>query len=438
MVVTDLLIGDLQSMVDAWAPGNPGNYRAYFLDLDSNEALVKIITGIEELSRGELAGERMVVAYEARSQEDEHSCFSDNTVKDIIGNARGIENVWLGDYGALRGPGVVALVRQADPELAELLTVEIANSVAYARALDTRIQTLADEPSADNLSRARSARRDARSASSRVQAYTFGPVMERRIPSLIDWWPIDEAKIHGALARPTISAEDVRETFAPDQRGFSALEHLLFADDDSLLGRLESGDRAYGQYLMSLSSVIADAIQQASDDWSGDYGKQFSGSGNRAIAEALAIADLVRVPVFLTETIGDMQPGVALGITKPDADPEVIPGGNAHQALSDLEQSIRGIQDTYLGDADGLGLSDLVAQLSEDTDQRMRDTLTQAIDAIGSLRDYNQPLKQLVQSDPDAVAEVRDAIKAMQVILNTEVVSLLGVSIGFSDNDGDS
>ena len=114
-VVTQLLIDDLQSLVDAWAPGSSGNYRAEFLALDPNDALTNIITGIGELSRGELAGERMTVAYEERSQEDEHSCFSDNTVKDIIANARGIQNVWLGDYGALRGPGLADLVAAENP-----------------------------------------------------------------------------------------------------------------------------------------------------------------------------------------------------------------------------------------------------------------------------------------------------------------------------------
>ena len=131
-VVTQLLIDDLQSLVDAWAPGVSGNYRASFLALDSNEALTNIITGIGELSRGELAGERMTVAYEARSQEDEHSCFSDNTVKDIIGNARGIQMVWLGDYGDTRGPGLVDLVAAEDPLLADQLTNQIADSVANA------------------------------------------------------------------------------------------------------------------------------------------------------------------------------------------------------------------------------------------------------------------------------------------------------------------
>ena len=38
--------------------------------MDADGALNNIITGIGELSRGELAGERMTVAYEERSQED--------------------------------------------------------------------------------------------------------------------------------------------------------------------------------------------------------------------------------------------------------------------------------------------------------------------------------------------------------------------------------
>ena len=150
-VVTQLLIDDLQSLVDAWAPGVSGNYRASFLALDSNKALTNIITGIGELSRGELAGERMTVAYEARSQEDEHSCFSDNTVKDIIGNARGIQMVWLGDYGDTRGPGLVDLVAAEDPLLADQLTNQIADSVANAMLIPAPFDAhlLEDLPNSD-------------------------------------------------------------------------------------------------------------------------------------------------------------------------------------------------------------------------------------------------------------------------------------------------
>ena len=128
---SEVLIGHLQGLVDEWGPGR-SNYRAEFLGLDTDEALTRIITGIGELSRGELAGERMTVAYEARSQEDEHSCFSDNTTADIVGNALGIQMVLTGDYGSFSGVGILDVVAEEDADLAETLKAEVALSVSLA------------------------------------------------------------------------------------------------------------------------------------------------------------------------------------------------------------------------------------------------------------------------------------------------------------------
>ena len=130
-VASDLLLTHLGQMVDAWAPEGD-NYRGEFLALPPEEALGMIMTGMGEMSRGELAGERMTVAYEARSQEDEHSCFSDNTTNDIIGNATGVERVYLGQVGGVDGPGIYDLVAADNQELADRLSDEIAVSVALA------------------------------------------------------------------------------------------------------------------------------------------------------------------------------------------------------------------------------------------------------------------------------------------------------------------
>ncbi len=79
-----------------------------------------IVTGIGELTRGELAGERMYVAYEQRSQEDEHSCFSDNTTADLLANALGIEMVLTGAYpGGAEGPGLYSLFESSDEAAAD-------------------------------------------------------------------------------------------------------------------------------------------------------------------------------------------------------------------------------------------------------------------------------------------------------------------------------
>jgi putative iron-regulated protein len=137
-VAAELLIDDLRYLVAAWAP-NGRNYRAAF-ERGGNESLRKIIVGLGSLSRGELAGERMEVALNTQDQEDEHSCFSDNTHRDVVTNAMGIRNVWIGRYqrrdgSVLEGPSPAALVATKDAALAERTTKQIAASVAAAEAI---------------------------------------------------------------------------------------------------------------------------------------------------------------------------------------------------------------------------------------------------------------------------------------------------------------
>jgi putative iron-regulated protein len=134
-VVTELLVKHLESLVAAWAPEGD-NYRARFIGQDAATSLVNMVTGIGELSRGELAGERMNVAYEERDQENEHSCFSDTTTADLIANAEGILEVWTGRYAAgPRGPGLEALVARADREKARRVTESMEASLTRLREI---------------------------------------------------------------------------------------------------------------------------------------------------------------------------------------------------------------------------------------------------------------------------------------------------------------
>ena len=137
-VVTELLVDDLSAMVKAWAPGAK-NYRAAF-EKQGQEAVRKIIVGLGSLSRGELAGERLEVALNSQDQEDEHSCFSDNTHRDAVTNAKGIQNVWLGTYvrrdgSTLQGPAVRDLVAAKDAALADKTTAQLAQSVQLAELI---------------------------------------------------------------------------------------------------------------------------------------------------------------------------------------------------------------------------------------------------------------------------------------------------------------
>ena len=83
---TELITDDLQMLVNEWKEGED-NYRAFFTSEEQIKTSVgRILNGIGKLSKGELAGERMFVSWDLRSKEDEHSCFSDNTHRDIVGS----------------------------------------------------------------------------------------------------------------------------------------------------------------------------------------------------------------------------------------------------------------------------------------------------------------------------------------------------------------
>jgi len=100
IVVVDKLVADLETVRDGWIEG--ASYRTAFTTIEDEATakmrLTEILTGMGTLSEGELGGERMQIALSSNSQEDEHSCFSDNTHRDIFLNAEGVRNSFLGDY----------------------------------------------------------------------------------------------------------------------------------------------------------------------------------------------------------------------------------------------------------------------------------------------------------------------------------------------------
>jgi putative iron-regulated protein len=129
----DLLVEDLASVRDAWAD-EPGTYRETFLE-DPHQAVSDILRGMGALSSAELAGERISVALDTKDQEDEHSCFSDNTTVDIAGNAAGIRMAYTADYPGVDGTSLSDVVAEVEPELDAQLRAALDANVAAAQAL---------------------------------------------------------------------------------------------------------------------------------------------------------------------------------------------------------------------------------------------------------------------------------------------------------------
>ena len=311
-----------------------------------------------------------------------------------------------------------------------------------AHELRNALDNLCSGPSDSALSEAQQAWRDARAPWMRSEATWFGPVMDRRSVRLVDWPQIEPERIEAILDRDApITEDDVQNRLASTQRGLGAIEYLLFSDDS--LEPLQDPSSARCDYLTALGRVVESESNAILAEWNIErnglsvYSSFFTSRSDSSLTADQAVAELVRTQVFLIRTIVDMRLAGALGLRDGEPDPSAIPGGNGYNALSDLRNEILGMRDMYVGheESGGSGISDIVLGLSSETDERMREHFTNALAAIDAV---GPPLRVAIEERPEQVRAAYDRLSELQRTLNTEVVSLLGVSVGFSDTDGDS
>ena len=172
MATADLLVHDLTRVRDTWNPNGEDNHYANFV-AGGDESLALILEGMGRLGFGELAGERMNIALLTNSQEDEHSCFSDNTHRDIYLNAKGVDNSFMGEYTGVNGDmhsgaGIDDLLTtEALPDLANDMRAALEDTMAKVGVIDqiarsgtpfdNQIQMGINEPNVSGAIRALSA-----------------------------------------------------------------------------------------------------------------------------------------------------------------------------------------------------------------------------------------------------------------------------------------
>lgn len=142
----ELLIDHLTAVTEAWEPAVTGNHYDSFVN-GGDASLAKILEGMGRMSFGELAGERINIALRTDSQEDEHSCFSDNTHRDIFLNAKGVQNSYNALYTRVDGEVIEGasiydlLVVNGEHELANKLRADLEVTMAAAAVIDTKAKT---------------------------------------------------------------------------------------------------------------------------------------------------------------------------------------------------------------------------------------------------------------------------------------------------------
>ena len=258
-------------------------------------------------------------------------------------------------------------------EILESLTAQVilpgyTASATDLEQLEQSLDALCADPTQAGLEAARRDWRAARQAWLRTESYRFGPAMDRRSVSLLDWWPIEAAKIDAHLdGGEEMTGERVLEYLPATQRGLNAVERLLFGPGSDALADGSGAERRCA-YLRSLTSVARDEADGILSDWQGTgeakgYAGYYDGTASLALLDREAEAVAVRSLVFQVRAIANMRLSAALGLNG-EADASAIPSGAADNSREDLLGQLDGIAGMYRGVDGGLGLSDRVRLLS--------------------------------------------------------------------------
>lgn len=119
--LVSMLIKDLQFVQMGWDVNSPNSYAQDFLRKGQTlNSLKNMFVGMIKLTGAELSQERMFVALDTKSQEEEQSCFSDTTHNDILHNFMGVRNVM--------NDGLLDLIRARDISAADEIEYNLAEA----------------------------------------------------------------------------------------------------------------------------------------------------------------------------------------------------------------------------------------------------------------------------------------------------------------------
>jgi putative iron-regulated protein len=131
-LLAEQLVIDIEWLATQWQRDREHSYAREFLALEPHEAIGRMLTGAALLAGHELASERLAVALDSGSQEDEQSCFSDSTWQDFVWGLAGIKRVY---YGRDAKASLASTLHALDPRLARDIDLRFAEAERRVAAL---------------------------------------------------------------------------------------------------------------------------------------------------------------------------------------------------------------------------------------------------------------------------------------------------------------
>lgn len=271
-----------------------------------------------------------------------------------------------------------------------------------------------------------------------VEPFNLGPINDKLWTVQINTWPVKAYKIETA-----ITANASASTQGADAKGMKALEYLLFDTSFSTaLQQLSSAPGAVDRANYT-ASVIADLDAKASvlaQDWAKTYREEFVQAQGNDVSSSLGL--LVNAIALNLDEVKNMKVGntVGLGVKVNDnlSHPDLVEYARANVSLSAMQQNLISLKNAFNGGA-GQGIDDLLnfVQAKKDGQDLSVMVNAQFDDALTKISGLQQPFQLAVVSQKQDVVSLFQSLKKLIAFFKVDIANNLGVTITFSDTDGD-
>ncbi len=303
---------------------------------------------------------------------------------------------------------------------------------ADLKALELSKTTFVEEPSSDNLQDLRNAYLTA--------YFSFQPIgkYESNVTENLNYYLNLNAHPLALSGITEFILNYENENFASiqnqDRQGFPALDYLLYGlgDNDEAIVSFFTGANAvsYKGYLDQVVSRITTLTAAVSTDFVNRADQIRDESG---FANSFYNTYVEHLEKRVRSSKIDFPAGKFDGSPSPETIESLF---NPSQSKALLIEAFDDVQLFYLGTEEStLSWSKILIELGEDgLDAKVKLAFLEAENAIEALDDN---LKLQVETENAKMLATRDKIQKVVTLLKVDLVSVLGISITFIDNDGD-
>ena len=245
---------------------------------------------------------------------------------------------------------------------------------------------------------------------------------------MIDW-DIDAEQIEARIADTSfaLTADNLAGRVGADERGLSAVEYVVGSPSAPEAAIAKLANPRYCEYLTAATQVVAAEAELLVSDWTTSFEDGPSYRTVLSDPDGSGIDDIVNGAFNLLRKTSDMELRPAA-----NGDLDAVKEGPLGLGVADIQEHLAGIRAVLIGTSGPMGLSEL---LGDDITDRLAARLDAADTAVSAI---TPTLRVAAGDNPNSLNEAYEALKELQMTISTEVVSTLGVALGFSDTDGDS